>query len=69
LQALYRSHQLHKRALTISASQALLRVNELARGRPNNELLNAQDAVITAVGQIRQGEPVPQEEVNDGLRN
>eukprot|EP00983_Pelagomonas_calceolata_P050405 1141960-Pelagomonas_calceolata.AAC.3 len=49
--------------------QALIKINELARGKPNNEWTNTQDAQITDVGQIRQGVPVPKEVILDGLRD
>ncbi|KAF5834216.1 cyclophilin-type peptidyl-prolyl cis-trans isomerase [Dunaliella salina] len=53
----------------VSNLEALVKVNELARGKPNNEWINTQDAQITDVGQIRQGVPVPKEVILDGLRD
>ncbi|KAL6764763.1 cyclophilin-like domain-containing protein [Haematococcus lacustris] len=42
-------------------------VNALSRGQRNNELLNSPDAVITDVGQLRQGTPLPADLIAKGL--
>lgn len=55
-------------ALTL-APQALIKINQIAMGKPNNEWSNSKDARITDAGQIRQGVPVSQEVILDGLRS
>jgi hypothetical protein len=42
-------------------------VNRLSLGQPKNELLNSADALITDVGQIRRGTPVPDAVIAAGV--
>lgn len=51
----------------VSGWETAVAINKLSQGQHNNEILGSRSAVITDVGQIRRGRPVPDEVIKAGL--